>query len=480
MRYIKLLIFISVILSEISCRNQVDCKGILKAIQENFEGGNFNLVSQLADSLKKCCGSNKEALAISDSIIEISARIKIDFSVSVDHVMEAITEKTGNYEDAEISFREENGWLESRLLDGEKMYFNRAVTNLFLLKKFYEEKDIRLSEIAADPEMISRKEHTEEILKASVKSCDPVIPVKMKITYTIAVLPDAVPDGETIRCWMPFPKEGHRRQNNVDLLSTSEKKYLISPETAIHRSLYMETKAENGKSTIFQTTFKYQSQGQYVNLSGKNILPYKKSSEIYKKYTQEQLPHICFTPDIKRLTDSLASDGENPSETVRKIYLWFKENIPWTGALEYSIIPNIPEYVYHNRRGDCGMQTFLFMSMLRYKGIPVRWQSGWKVPPGDKNLHDWCEVYYEGIGWVPADISYDLQSSDIKELNEFYISGIDSYRMIVNDGTSGQLFPKKKFMRSEPFDFQRGEVEWSGGNLYFNKWNYDMKIDYIK
>jgi hypothetical protein len=415
-----------------------------------------------------------------DSLKQIDERIRLDFSVSEEHVIAAIKERTGEYSDVDKSFWEENGWLEWRLIDGKKMYFNRAVSNLFLIKKFYEEKDKRLIEIAADPEMILRKKHTEEILKASVINSDPVIPVQMKITYTITVLPDAVPEGETIRCWLPFPKEGHYRQNNVDLLNTSEKRYLISPENAVHRTLYLENKSEKGKPTVFQTTFKYQSKGQYVNLNSKNIIPYKKSSEIYKKYTSEQLPHICFTDNIKRLADTITSPDDLPAETVRKIYLWFKENIPWTGALEYSIIPNIPEYVFLNRRGDCGMQTFMFMSMLRYKGIPVRWQSGWKVPPGDKNLHDWCEVYYEGAGWVPSDVSYDLQATDVKELKEFYISGIDSYRMIVNDGISGPLYPAKKFMRSEPFDFQRGEVEWSGGNLYFDKWDYDMKIEYIK
>lgn len=480
MRYFKILVLISVLIPLISCRNQIDCGVILDEISQNFETGNFKKVSRLTDSLKNYCGNNNKIIAISDSILDISERTKIDFSVSEDQVKAAIKERSGEYSEVDKSFWEENGWLEWRLIDGEKRYFNRAVSNLFLLKKFYEDKDYRLIEIAADPEMILRKTHTEEILKASVKNSDPVVPVQMKITYTITVIPDAVTDGETIRCWLPFPKEGHYRQNNVDLLNTSEKNYLISPENAVHRTLYMEKKSEKGKPTVFQTTFNYQSKGQYFNLSRKNIIPYNKSSEIYQKYTSEQLPHICFSDNIKSLADTITSPDDLPSETVRKIYLWFKDNIPWTGALEYSIIPNIPEYVYLNRRGDCGMQTFMFMSMLRYKGIPVRWQSGWKVPPGDKNLHDWCEVYYEGVGWVPVDVSYDLQASDNKELKEFYISGIDSYRMIVNEGISGTLFPPKKFMRSEPFDFQRGEVEWSGGNLYFDKWDYDMKIEYIK
>ncbi len=126
------------------------------------------------------------------------------------------------------------------------------------------------------------------------------------------------------------------------------------------------------------------------------------------------------------------------------------------------------------------MQTFLFMSMLRYKGIPVRWQSGWKIPPEAKNLHDWCEVYFEGTGWVPVDISYGLQYSTDQRTRDFYISGIDSYRLIINDGVRGNLYPEKKFLRSEPFDFQRGEVEWGGGNLYFDKWDYEMEIIYNK
>jgi hypothetical protein len=50
--------------------------------------------------------------------------------------------------------------------------------------------------------------------------------------------------------------------------------------------------------------------------------------------------------------------------------------------------------------------------------------------------------------------------------------------LIINDGIGGPLHPEKKFLRSEPYDFQRGEVEWNGGNLYFDKWDYDMKIEY--
>jgi len=102
------------------------------------------------------------------------------------------------------------------------------------------------------------------------------------------------------------------------------------------------------------------------------------------------------------------------------------------------------------------------------------------VPPGAENLHDWCEVYYEGTGWVPLDISYGLQHSEDKKIREFFITGIDAYRLIINDGVAGELFPEKRYMRSEPYDFQRGEVEWRKANLYFDKWDYKMEITYNK
>jgi len=135
--------------------------------------------------------------------------------------------------------------------------------------------------------------------------------------------------------------------------------------------------------------------------------------------------------------------------------------------------------VLNNRHGDCGMKTLLFMSMARYAGIPCKWQSGWMLHPGELNLHDWCEVYYEGIGWVPLDQSFGLQNSENQQLKYFYISGIDEYRLIINDDFSSEFEPEKQFFRSEPIDFQRGELEWKGGNIYFNRWNYHVDITYL-
>jgi hypothetical protein len=473
-----LLILSSLVISLYGCNPKPDCNGFLLQIEKDISAGNLKSAVIYADSLKKLCPGEIQLVQKADSLSQIAERIALDFSLSEEQVISRLKKSTGDFSTEEKATWEKLNWLEYRIINGEKKYFNRAASNLGLIKNFHLRKAERDSLIANSPEILFRKTHTENIIKTSGIQSYPVVPVEMTIDYTITVDADAIPAGEIVRCWLPWPKESHPRQQNIKLISVSQPDYQIAPDSSVHRSIYMETKSERGVPLVFRVSYSYESRGQYFDIKNLKLKPYDKTSSLYKTFTSEQHPQICFTGRIKEMADSITGSAEDPVEIVRKIYYWFSGNIPWAGALEYSIMPDIPGYVLQNRRGDCGMQTFLFMSMLRYKGVPVKWQSGWKMPPDAKNLHDWCEVYFEGAGWIPVDVSYGLQYSENLKTKEFYISGIDSYRLIINDGVSGSFSPEKKFLRSEPYDFQRGEVEWKGGNLYFDKWDYNMKIEY--
>jgi hypothetical protein len=460
------------------CFNRsADYQTIVNNIDDKISVGDLSEATFLADSVRNNCKDDR-LIWKADSLASISRRIILDFSLTRDQVVSQIKNSIEDFKPADLESWESKGWLEYRIINGEKKYFNRAASNLVRLRNFYLDRAGRDSSSARDKKIIFRKKHTEQIINSSGDSGKPVIPVQMEITYTVTVKPNAVPSGETVRCWLPFPREDDPRQKEVYLRGITNEDFLLAPDTSVQRSIYLESVAKENEPVIFRISYSYQSSGQYFNPKNLKILPYKKETVFYRKYTSEQLPQICFTESVKHLADSIVGKEDNPYEIVKKLYYWFSNNIPWTSALEYSIMNNIPEYVLKNRRGDCGMQTFLFMSMLRYKGIPVKWQSGWMLPPGNTNLHDWCEVWYEGTGWVPVDVSYGLQYSDNLRTREFYITGIDSYRLIINDGIEGVFYPEKKFLRSEPFDFQRGEVEWDGGNLYFDKWDYDLHVEY--
>ena len=187
-----------------------------------------------------------------------------------------------------------------------------------------------------------------------------------------------------------------------------------------------------------------------------------------------------FSDRIKSISAQIVGDETDPLKKLKKIFTWVDENTPWASAREYSTISNIPEYSLENKHGDCGIQTLVFMTLCRYNGIPAKWQSGWMMHPPEINLHDWCEIYVDEYGWIPVDQSFGIKNYLDDSQKYFYLGGIDAFRFIVNDDYSKPLFPAKIYPRSETVDFQRGEVEWKGGNLYFDKWNYSMEVEYME
>ena len=468
--------FLIIFFCILSCNQPTKTLTTIADIENAFQSGNLTQSASWANSLLNSGTADSITVLKLKSLVDMASRINADFTMTAPETEILLKKEFGAYTPSEQELWERNNWLEYRMIDGSKHYFKRAVSNLKLILK--SRKPTPKNDQILDKQSLFCLRHSSKVIALAGSSGKPVLPVKMKISYQLTVKTDAVPNDEIIRCWLPWPHGNHMRQTNVKLLKTVPDFHLIATDSVGQRSVYLEQKVQKGKPVVFELQFEYISMAQYFDLSRMKINPYDTTSAVFKRYTAEQYPQILFTDEIKHLSDSIVGGATKPAEKVRKIYYWINDHVIWTGALEYSIIPFIPGYVLTNRRGDCGMQTLLFMAMARYQHIPVKWQSGWMMHPDEVNLHDWCEVFYNGTGWVPLDMSFNLQRSDNIREKEFYISGIDAYRLIINDEIGSRLVPDKKFARSEPYDFQRGEVEWRGGNLYFNQWDYHIKVDY--
>jgi hypothetical protein len=411
---------------------------------------------------------------------ERQERIRLDFIRTEDEVRTYVQRYIPDVTTEQIRRWEESRALEYMVIEGEKRYFRHAAPNLFRI-----DSAARAVKLAKDGFQQSasgkvNEKHLPQVIQAVKESGENrVLPVCLRVKYTLTVKPNVVPDGEIIRCWLPYPKNNRLRQERTTLISASEETYLFSPETYRHSTLYMEKKAVKDKPTVFSETFEYTSYAQWCNPKPEEILPYDTTTALYREYTSERETHIRFSPRIRRLAEELAGDVENPLLKAQRYFTWINDHLPWASAREYSTIENIPEYVLDNRHGDCGQVTLLFITLCRCSGIPAHFQSGFMMHPGAWNLHDWAEVYFEGLGWVPVDPSFGIPSfARNDEERMFFLGGIDAWRMIVNEDYSQPLFPEKTFPRSETVDFQRGEVEWQGGNLYFNQWSYNMDIEY--
>lgn len=434
--------------------------------------------------------------------IDLMKRIRKDFSRTDSTVMAYVKECYPDVTPEEIAKWEAEGALECKNIDGQKKYFWNAARNLFRISKEAQSKQKGIQGRQSDGLDVFLSEYLPKVTTAAGKAYNKegkaVMPITMKLRYTITVPAGEVPEGEMIRVWMPYPKNNEKHKN-IKLLSTSQPEYIISPESYAHKSIYMEKPAVKDSAATFSYELSYTSYNKWFKFDPhKDIKPYNTQSDLYKKHTSQRETHVIFTEDIKRITDSIVGNEQNPYLKSVRIFDYIGKTYPWASAREYSTIENIPQYVIDNKHGDCGQVGLLFITMARYAGIPAKWQSGWMLHPGDVNLHDWAEAYYEGIGWVPVDPSFghiydaaylkdaenEEQGRKAAEANDdvyhFYTRGLDAYRYIVNDDYSGDLYPAKTYPRSETVDFQRGEVEWKGGNLYFGRWKYKMEVlEYI-
>jgi hypothetical protein len=77
------------------------------------------------------------------------------------------------------------------------------------------------------------------------------------------------------------------------------------------------------------------------------------------------------------------------------------------------------------------------------------------------------------------DVTFGRLGTDDPALDTFYFGSLDAYRLAFNDDYSQPLYPAKQHFRSETVDSQRGEVEWRGGNLYFDSWDYEFKAEIL-
>ena len=441
---------------------------------ENIHSGNFKEAETI---LANVVGVEREKYSVViDSLTQIMERIRADFNMTPEQGRAAISKKVLNLSDELLSEWKSKKYLETMIIDGQEMWFRKAVRNLWLLDR---------DNFASENEAERKREYNElynyyiDVMASAPDEGNVRNWHKAKITFTMDVDADAVPAGETVRVWLPYPFD-NGRQRNIKFISSSHKAKFSGKKSG-HHTVYMEAQAMGDKSVHFEVTYEYEVGAEIYDYEGimQAFKPYDTGSGLYNEYTRGIFPHIVVNDHIKSIADSLTNGCDNPVDKASVIYDWIVANFPWAGARNYSTIPCMPEYVLEQEHGDCGQVALLYISMLRSVGIPARWESGWMLHPGREGMHDWCEVYYEGVGWVPCDVSMGRTVKG-EDLKDYYKFGTDVYRLATNECTNGILNPEKKYLRTETVDFQEGEVEWRNGNIPHSKWTSRLVVDEFK
>ncbi|MCF7223134.1 transglutaminase-like domain-containing protein [Marilutibacter chinensis] len=441
------------------------------------DGGRFaeaeaRIVALLADDDRPA--AQRQALAFER---ERMRRIRLDFPHDVTSVRAKLQEEIPDLQAGEFAAWDTAGALEHLVIDGERRYFARTVPNLFRVNAEAAARRATPRNGVFGP-METLNPHHAEVRDAALATGQVhVAPRRIRVSQSLIVDADAVPAGETVKAWIPYPRAIPGQQEDIRLLRTTPATHVLAPESARQRTVHMTRPAVAGEPTEFSVEYELTVRGQYHAIDPERVVPVVADTLV--PFLAERPPHIVFTDDLRRFSQQVVGDETHPYRIARRLFAAV-DRIPWASAREYSTISNISDYALRAGHADCGQQTLLLMALLRLNGIPTRWQSGMVYSDGDyDNLHDWGWMYLAPYGWVPMDVTTGLLDSDDEELRWFYFGGLDAYRIAFNDDYSQPLFPRKRHFRSETVDSQRGEVEWQGGNLYFDQWDYRFSAEVL-
>ncbi len=404
-------------------------------------------------------------------------RIRLDFSLDEAAAKTAVRRWIPDLTDAEFARWDQLGLIEHLDIDGTRWYFKRAPSNLFRLSD--EARARRRADAplpAPGPNEVLNAHHARVLAAAGQSGEASVLPQRIAFTQSLTVKADAVPAGEIIRVWIPYPREIPGQQEQVQWLGSTPGKARVAPASTLQRTAYLEAKAVAGQPTRFEIRYAATIFARHTAVDPARVQA-TPADPALQPFLAEQLPHVRFTPALKLFSDQVLQGETRPYDVVRRLYAAV-DRIPWAGAREYSTLSNISDYALHAGHADCGQQTLLLIALLRMNGIPARWQSGRVFSDdgsGYSNLHDWGAVYLAPYGWLPMDVTTGALASDTPALRDFYIGGLDGYRIAFNDDFGQSFVPAKQHYRSETVDSQRGEAEWAGGNLYFDQWDEDFQ-----
>jgi transglutaminase-like putative cysteine protease len=310
-----------------------------------------------------------------------------------------------------------------------------------------------------------------------------VQPRRFGIRMSVEAVAGAAPDGSVVRAWLPFPRV-LPHQHHVALVSSTPKVKSMNRDDAPIRSAYFEQRATRGVPTRFSLEATFTTEGVRFPLSPADAEPFDGADPEVRRYLGEA-PHVVFTGKIAELAERLVGSETNPVIKARRFYDWIADSILYSQAQEYSTLRNLGDICLTRRYGDSGQQALLFITLCRATGIPARWQSGWLMFPGEESPHAWCEVYLPPWGWVPIDPSMAVMASRYfaalsaeqrRDIRDFYFGGLDQYRMAANADHAQELNPSRRAFRSDPVDFQRGELEVDDVNLYFDRWSCSFDV----
>ncbi len=298
---------------------------------------------------------------------------------------------------------------------------------------------------------------------------------RIRIRAGLRMKDEVFEPGMFVRAHLPIPA-ACEQQSEIVIEKIYPPEGKIAPEDALQRTVCWEGIMEENHE--FYVEYSYVHTARYHDVERMREDGCQNGCTQPDFFTNEEMPHIRFTPYIRELTAKLTKGVTDSLEKAGRFYDFITLNMRYTFMPAYFILEDIAENCAKTFMGDCGVFALLFLTLCRCAGIPACWQSGLTAEPDFCGAHDWVRFYIEPYGWLYADPSYGTAAvrAENEERRRFYFGNLDPYRMVANRGFQAPFTIDKEHWRADPYDNQVGEMETADRGLRYGEFERTKEV----
>ena len=414
--------------------------------------GDFDGAARLIDRKLNDEGTPDELRWCLTAQKEMMRRTPADFPYTRADALALVRKHIPDFTEDEFNTYLDEGRIRWIYLNGEERFFNRFFDSMCkAMPAFAKRAGVTTYGVEATVASGGKEHKLDRVMRIMREKGS--ISNRIKIHAEVKLKDEFFTPGMFIRAHLPIPSACDQ-QSDIKIEAMYPETGMIAPEDAAQRTICWEENME--ENHVFWVEYSYVHQATYHDVSKITADPVQPAFD-----TQEEAPHIVFTPYIKAIVAKLSEGTDDPLEKARRFYDFVTLNCKYTFMPAYFILENIAETSARSFTGDCGVFALLLITMLRCAGIPAQWQSGLTAEPDFCGGHDWVRFYIAPYGWLFADPSYGTGA--VRENNEerrkFYFGNLDAYRMVANSAFQTGFTVDKEQWRADPYDNQVGEME---------------------
>lgn len=435
-----------------------DVEGVVRLIDKRLA------LTTLPKALRYCLTAEREMIL----------RREEDYPYTKEEALALVREYIEDFSEEEFEERVDAGKIGWIYLNGERRFFNRFFQSMCKSEPAF---GVRAGVKLPGVESAGKGSAGEGRLERSARLMREKghLSNRIRIRAGVRMKDEVFEPGMFVRAHLPIPA-ACEQQSEIVIEKIFPEGGKIAPEDAPQRTVCWETQLMENQE--FYVEYSYVHTARYHDVERMQREGLSKTSAQPDFFTNEEAPHILFTPYIRELAEELTRGVTEPLEKARRFYDFITLNMKYTFMPAYFGLENIAESCGRNFTGDCGVFALLFLTLCRCAKIPACWQSGLTAEPDFCGAHDWVRFYVEPYGWLYADPSYGTAAvrAEKEERRRFYFGNLDAYRMVANNAFQAPFTIEKEHWRTDPYDNQLGEMETSDRGLRYGEFERSKEV----